>query len=1219
MQSYQDFTKFYQSIVSDKNNLSRRAGSQQLADSALKTGKIDLDALNYAARRRVQEMASETLKLPNIMHKYGMPGLDLPSSNAYRHLTKFDVDMQGAVHPAAAILNSMYFNLDPNANLQDSVTKGISNMMSFTELQSAMNQFSPTGGLTPYGIAPPPGGSKRILVLDTETSGVDTGARVRSYAAREASYTTDARGNSQLIMQDKSTTRNLFFRQPGMEGGLIQTPTGLKPLSVGATEIEGGLSTMIDVARDPTAARGALAAELEHMLTFDTIVAKNAKFDMKMLIKTAENMPGFADDDRLKTATEAFVARVRDDATFVSDIDVSSRAYFARKFDTYSQDYIGSALADASSEEAQQLKMMGIGSDIIDDTAGTGVRADAARMAEFEGEARNFLYSRRMAARALLEEAETLGGAFTPQAMNNLVANTNLFGLIYAEAATNGADAAAARDVMNMITKGSHIAETDVPLAHFVGKYIQNGQLDFETGKLDYLPAGVNRSKAKEFMQFGRSRVSKSSAPTMTTNIADVEHLSRKAINLLKSSEGSKLFKVDAAVSDIFSAKEITDLGLQSDMKGVVRYDRDAQAFKFFTSDERAINHAAASVGQSREFSTSFDINQSRASGYIRRTFNDALDGTTSRRVSFGISGVQSAIQNEAADKIALDLNYSQLGEIGRFDKAITRAAAAVTPDMLESTIGSMDRTALVESLTASAYIKSPDISIGESLVKKAIGGAEEADPRFGGLIRKATEERTLEAYSRAAARIGNPYADSDIATRALSTDLADVTAIQARRAYSALGDISEASTTGGRGLRFLKNADVLTEFGFQAFQGQDVTRIVDGDKLVQSKMLIGQDLFESMKVNIEGETEKVSLLKAMTDEAFAGKNILDDAGETIATGAEFNKIRVSGVAGTDSIVNAFIGGQGAYTRGQSRVLAESLYTAMQESIAAADISDEAIAGADDDITKRTLGQLRSLSSYFSGKTRDEAITELSESLHTKGAGLAALRGQVGADYISALERTGQASAEGSDVLLPRDQTARLVATSQANTGDKTGAIVISQFEDSKASALNRGLSSADEAMRGVEADTKALRTANIISDHLDDNRSIRDEILSRREGLKIGKEIGDIAGKARAAYAKAKKPASLAGLGALVAGAGYYAYKKSQENDMYDEVMDPMPTMPAMAPRQDLYREDFMSGQNFSATGDPLATAGVVGNLDRNKIGHTRMGPDKYNSLFGG
>jgi hypothetical protein len=31
------------------------------------------------------------------------------------------------------------------------------------------------------------------------------------------------------------------------------------------------------------------------------------------------------------------------------------------------------------------------------------------------------------------------------------------------------------------------------------------------------------------------------------------------------------------------------------------------------------------------------------------------------------------------------------------------------------------------------------------------------------------------------------------------------------------------------------------------------------------------------------------------------------------------------------------------------------------------------------------------------------------------------------------------------------------------------------------------------------------------------------------------------------------------------------------------------------------------------------LATAGVVGNLDRRRTGHTQMGPRKYDHLFGG
>ena len=71
---------------------------------------MDLDVLNYDARKRMQGMMYETLQLDQVMHKYGMPGIDLPSSNPYRHLTKFDVDMSdpAAMHPAKLMLNSMY-------------------------------------------------------------------------------------------------------------------------------------------------------------------------------------------------------------------------------------------------------------------------------------------------------------------------------------------------------------------------------------------------------------------------------------------------------------------------------------------------------------------------------------------------------------------------------------------------------------------------------------------------------------------------------------------------------------------------------------------------------------------------------------------------------------------------------------------------------------------------------------------------------------------------------------------------------------------------------------------------------------------------------------------------------------------------------------------------------------------------------------------------------
>jgi hypothetical protein len=103
-----------------------------------------------------------------------------------------------------------------------------------------------------------------------------------------------------------------------------------------------------------------------------------------------------------------------------------------------------------------------------------------------------------------------------------------------------------------------------------------------------------------------------------------------------------------------------------------------------------------------------------------------------------------------------------------------------------------------------------------------------------------------------------------------------------------------------------------------------------------------------------------------------------------------------------------------------------------------------------------------------------------------------------------------------------------------------------------------------------------------------------------------------------REAYQRLKPKIGLAALGVGVAAAGYYMYNKSQESNMYDETMEDQPIEANGQIRR--ANSSFQSSAGMtSSRRDPLTTAGVVGNLDRNKIGHTRMGPDKYNHLYGG
>jgi hypothetical protein len=73
---------------------------------------------------------------------------------------------------------------------------------------------------------------------------------------------------------------------------------------------------------------------------------------------------------------------------------------------------------------------------------------------------------------------------------------------------------------------------------------------------------------------------------------------------------------------------------------------------------------------------------------------------------------------------------------------------------------------------------------------------------------------------------------------------------------------------------------------------------------------------------------------------------------------------------------------------------------------------------------------------------------------------------------------------------------------------------------------------------------------------------------------------------------------------------------KRGNENDLYDATMGPAPVEQGQRPYG--IQEALMGNGQTSRRRDPLFTAGVVGNLDRQKIGHTSMGSNKNNHLFG-
>jgi len=83
----------------------------------------------------------------------------------------------------------------------------------------------------------------------------------------------------------------------------------------------------------------------------------------------------------------------------------------------------------------------------------------------------------------------------------------------------------------------------------------------------------------------------------------------------------------------------------------------------------------------------------------------------------------------------------------------------------------------------------------------------------------------------------------------------------------------------------------------------------------------------------------------------------------------------------------------------------------------------------------------------------------------------------------------------------------------------------------------------------------------------------------------------------------------------AAIAGIGYYTYRNYQKDEIYDETLETQPFQKQINTKS--YPTEAV---NFNSNvPDPLKTAGVVGQLDRQKIGHYKMGNKKYNHLYGG
>jgi hypothetical protein len=200
-------------------------------------------------------------------------------------------------------------------------------------------------------------------------------------------------------------------------------------------------------------------------------------------------------------------------------------------------------------------------------------------------------------------------------------------------------------------------------------------------------------------------------------------------------------------------------------------------------------------------------------------------------------------------------------------------------------------------------------------------------------------------------------------------------------------------------------------------------------------------------------------------------------------------------------------------------------------------------------------------------------------------------------------------SARASGIPIDNDVHIRSQRSNFVRMSSDKSTVVLSGFENENVMAASQ------ESAEDMSRATAKIRDGALgeVSDAISSSSKETQRILRMRQKRRM---IGMQANEFIESLIKNKGGLKAAAIGMTAAAAGYYIYRRSREDNVYDDTIDEQPIQQYAA----RFSSDESVAQPMNTRRrDPLVTAGVVGNLDRNKIGHYRMGNDKYNNLYSG
>ena len=1187
-------------------------------------------------------------------------------------------DPKNGIHPATLnIMRTSYGPTHDATNLED-ITTGRNRMrspFSLQRLHERTKKFFPEGLPTSYEdsiaknadgrvlkpmnhLAFDKGKTYTVLTWDTETTGLTSESQVREIALVKRTVTHNVDGTMTSSAPEILTSKSFSSDLMDIAGYYDKTLKDTIPLSEAAFRAErGGVVGADELAKFKSAYKdggaGAVESFKEVLRLFTNegdvlgtglgaenlrIEGHNAEaFDLDKLIGTLQRLPAFQEDDEAKGLLKKFL-------------------HLRSSKSDYMLDTLDSAKIAIGAQQSELQRIM--------QSSGLELSEDLQH-----GLLSSFSIS-----------PEMFGGAKGTESLENLFLNTNFFELLEARAGKEtlnpltGLMEKEGLDTLTnlMETRGTHTAEVDTMLNAYISDFINNNELRIRRLPTAGMPpSGLTDAAAAEytdkagdleklfqkhgfmkkdrsitaFEKFMRARIRRSSAVTPITNISDMSRISDDVFQFLNTESGMQ--KISMSVTPDYLARlesKGINLGIKAEnlsvpgappnvmdgasagsiyyspkanngkggyvfsnfesrgVKGVAGFQeldhsQVAEAFKFALDESKNGKKVPVSIGGSRSIAANASTEALSNIG-ITEIEATELDQMIRARKGLGSLGTPRSLPTDATGLSKALGTTSELYGL----KAGGYASAVVGPKTAEYSQALIDR-----GLPYATYdVRSRIMAAGEAKATSGIGQT---------LIKRMSEK----GDSRYAALAGKDLSKlSDIGVQfTIAQGKENIFGIQSRSKLGQLYDVQENSyfrtpvtgTPSKQASRVIVTADDLSKLMIREF---DKSGNITGEIKFGS-----QEFIENANLNrfIDSTVQATDIeLGATINRAFAPKNLsrltTEDLAEQVLSGniRAFNKLQ--------STPGSFI----------TRTLQEEAEALAKNIFGEQELSPVGL--------KERMQQLSEVAELTTREARETRLRELAGKadpdvfVKNYGETISTIANRIEESFITGMKITGGDAVEtinegrlvqgisgvmDTDVAL-KSRPHRLMDTISTDEDGVLGYIFSGSVTDDMDTAARSAVSISGEAANAGVA--RAAEDARALA-ALVDSASFVDDIRPTLPGLNEGEKFASEAiAIGRKVYESNKGKFALGALALAGAVTGYKIAKRGNENDLYSATMGPAPVEEGQRPYG--IQEALMGNGQTSRRKDPLFTAGIVGNLDRQKIGHTSMGSNKNNHLFG-